>query len=181
MRAPEGSVSGPAGRAVPVGEGPGDAAISYSVEPDTVECSARNGPERSVSLTVHAFNPGPEPVACRLISIRMPLGEGGAALTADPSTIRQAPGAGTPWHVGVAGEGVWDCFPLPPQTAIGPAQRASFVLSRVVVNTVPDRDGARLRIREFHGPDSREVELRIVKLPAAPASRPDADAAAAQP
>ena len=158
--------------------GSGDVAISYSVEPDTVECSARNGPERSVSLTVHAFNPGPEPVACRLISIRMPLGEGGAALTADPSTIRPAPGRSTPWHVGIAGEGVWDCFPLPPQTAIWPSQRASFVLSRVVVNTVPDKDGARLRIREFHGPDSREVELRITKLPSD--AHPDADAAVAQ-
>jgi hypothetical protein len=49
--------------------------------------------------------------------------------------------------------------------AIEPARRASFVLSHVVVNTVPDRDDVRLRIREFHGPDSREVELRIRKTP----------------
>lgn len=141
--------------------------IDYSVDPSVVECSRRNGPGHAVSLTVHAFNHGPEPVACRLISIGIPFGGGGTALTADPSSIRPAPGRETPWHVGVAGDGEWDCFPLPPQTSIAPMRRVSFVLSNLVVNTVPDQDGARVRIREFHGHEFREVELRVVKTPAA--------------
>lgn len=152
-------------RAAHAGAAAGSGSIVYSVEPDTVECSGRNGPERAVSLTVHAFNSGPEPVACRLISIRMPLGAGEAALTADPSTIRSAPGRSTPWHVGVADDGVWDCFPLPPQTAIAPSQRASFELAHVVVNTVPDRDGVWLIIKEYHGSESREERIRITKRP----------------
>jgi hypothetical protein len=163
MRTPGGVVPEEARTGGDGARGSGGAVLSYSVEPATVECSVRNGPAQPVTLTIHAVNPGPDPVTCRLISIRMPLGAGAPALTADPSTIRPAPGRGTPWHVGVAGEGVWDCFPLPPLVEVGPAQRASFVLSQVVVNTVPDQDGVRLRVREFHGQESYEVELRVVK------------------
>lgn len=165
MRVPGGGMPEPDPAAAHGGDAPAPALLSYSVEPDTVECSGRNGPERAVSLTVHAVNSGAEPVACRLISILLPLGEGQGALTDRPWLIRPAPGRSTPWHVGVADDGRWDCVPLPPQVEILPGQRASFELSDVVVNTVPDRDGARLTIREHHGSVSAPVYLFVKKLP----------------
>ena len=164
MRMPEGGTQEPA--PAEVGEaGPAPALLDYSVEPHTVECSGRNGPERAVSLTVHAFNAGAEPVRCRLISIQIPLGEGQTALTDRPWLIRPAPGRSTPWHVSVAGEGRWECVPLPPQVDIPPGRRASFEFSHVVVNTTPDKNGARLTIREHHGSESAPVYLFVKKLP----------------
>jgi hypothetical protein len=135
--------------------------ISYSVEPDVVECSRPDGPPRTVTLTVHADNVSGEPVACQRTSLAITLGETGPALTVDPATIRPVPGRTTPWHMGVSGEGRWDCVPLPPATGLGPGQRASFELSRVVVNEVPDT--TTLRIEEHRGPDRREVKLSITK------------------
>ena len=164
MRMPEGGTQEPA--PAEGGEvGPAPALLDYSVEPHTVECSGRNGPERAVSLTVHAFNAGAEPVRCRLISIQMPLGEGQTALTDRPWLIWPAPGRSTPWHVSVAGEGRWECALLPPQVDIPPGRRASFEFSHVVVNTTPDKNGARLTIREHHGSESAPVYLFVKKLP----------------
>lgn len=148
--------------------------IDFGVEPDVVVCSSPGDPRRTVLLTVHATNRGAEPVACRLVSISIVLGTGGAALTADPWTIRPAPGRVTPWQVGVSGDGRWDCFPLPPTTGLDPGQRASFELSGIVVNEVPGV--TTVSIEEFHGAESRSVKLQVRKLgaPAPAADDPDA-------
>jgi hypothetical protein len=135
--------------------------IGYSVEPDVVVCSRPDEPPRTVTLTVHADNASGEPLDCRRISLAIELGDGEPALTLDPEGIRPVPGRTTPWHVGVAGEGQWDCVPLPPATGLGPRQRASFALSRIVVNEVPG--DTILTIEEHRGPERREVQLPITK------------------
>jgi hypothetical protein len=160
MRVPAGEVPG-LGPGVAASAGQGDDPIDYSVEPDVVECSRPDGPPRTVTLTVHAKSDSAEPVACRRISLAITLGEGETALTVDPATIRPVPGHTTPWYMGVSGEGRWDCVPLPPATGLGSRQRASFVLSRIVVNELPGR--TTLRIEEYRGSQRREVDLSITK------------------
>ncbi len=161
MRVPAGEVPDRSSRPVTAPAGPGAEPISYSVEPDVVECSRPGAPPRTVTLTVHAASTSGEPVACQRISLAIVLGERGPALTVDPATIRPVPGRTTPWHVGVSGEGQWDCVPLPPVTGIGPRRRESFALSRIVVNEVPGP--TILTIGEHRGSEHREVRLSITK------------------
>ena len=153
---------------------PGVEPVRYSVEPDIVECTD------TVTLTVHADNPNREPAACRLISLKIELGEGESALTNHPNLIRPAPGRTTAWHVGVSSDGLWDCVPVPPMIGFGSEQRASFVLSRVVVNGHPGGPTC-LRIDEQRGTEHREVCLPIMKLDPGPGPRATADRSAGTP
>ncbi len=171
MRVPAGEVPGPGSVAAPAG--PGAEPISYSVEPRVVECSSKDVP-RIVTLTVHADNVSGEPAACRRISLAITLGGSEPALTAHEAEIRPVPGPTTPWHMGVSGEGQWDCVPLPPATGLGPRQRASFLLSHIRVNESPGTTD--LRIEEHRGPERRELVFPITKRQASSHGPPAATA-----
>jgi hypothetical protein len=115
--------------------------LNAAVRPAAVPYSVGEHQRSVVSITVAVTNPGPDPADCSRLTISIPsdaIPKAGA-LTTDPSTIGVAPGDATPWAIWTGGDGRCYAVPLPPATGIPAGASAEFVLSSVVVNTMPGR------------------------------------------
>lgn len=115
------------------------APLTASVRPSTVPYSVDDHQRSVVSITVVVTNPGPDPADCRRLRIAIPNSKvpQAGALTADPSTIAVAVGDTTPWAIWTSGDGMCYAVPLPPATGIPAGSSAEFVISSIVVNTMP--------------------------------------------
>lgn len=112
--------------------------LKCTVMPEIVPCSG-NDSRSIVSLMITAVNDSSEPAPCPRLQIVIPSGtiDTAGALTTDPSTFAVDVGEMTPWAIFTSGNGTCHAVPLPPATGVTPGGNAIFVISDIVVNTVP--------------------------------------------
>jgi hypothetical protein len=118
---------------------PADQRFAYSVQPRLVACSVDHQQRSTVSLTITAANLGAKPVDCPRLRISIPSDsiDKEKTLTTDPTTITVDVGEATPWAIFTNGDGVCYAVPLPPATGIAAGGSAEFIISNIVVNTIP--------------------------------------------
>ncbi|MFF7725698.1 hypothetical protein [Streptomyces sp. NPDC008001] len=111
------------------------AALSYAVhtDPAPLKVSTDKAESRAV-LRVTVTNPGPGPVACELITLTLPTGNGTGALTATPETITAHVEGGTGWQTEHAGGGVFQLRPADPGAELKPGESFVIRLDGIVVN-----------------------------------------------
>lgn len=110
--------------------------FDYDILPRVVPASRRDDDRSIVDLTLSVTNREDRAIACAEIVLEVPAGERAGELTVAPRSMTCAPGADTPWWIGIAGGGHWRLVPLPPSAGLSARQTATFRLSNVVVNQV---------------------------------------------
>ncbi|MGW7003830.1 hypothetical protein ACWGCW_13630 [Streptomyces sp. NPDC054933] len=109
-------------------------ALTYTVHacPTPLWVSTNAGTNRA-TLRITVSNPGPETVTCDGITVTLPTGAGGDALTATPETITACTDDAD-WTAGHQGGGVFAVRPTAPGAQINPGARFLITLDGIEVN-----------------------------------------------